>query len=84
MIIVTGAEGFIGSCLVARLNQDGFNDIVLVDDFGAVEGRAKNIEGKKYTQKVERKDFMPWLEKNANQTEFVFHIGARTDTTEKD
>lgn len=84
MIIVTGAEGFIGSCLVARLNQDGFNDIVLVDDFGAVEGREKNIEGKKYTQKVERKDFMLWLEKNANQTEFIFHIGARTDTTEKD
>jgi ADP-L-glycero-D-manno-heptose 6-epimerase len=84
MIIVTGAEGFIGSCLVARLNQDGFNDIVLVDDFGAVESRAKNLEGKKYTQKVERKDFMHWLEKNANQTEFVFHIGARTDTTEKD
>jgi ADP-L-glycero-D-manno-heptose 6-epimerase len=84
MIIVTGAEGFIGSCLVAKLNQDGFNDIVLVDDFGVVKGREKNIENKKYTQNVERKEFLPWLKKNANQTEFVFHIGARTDTTEKD
>ena len=48
MIIVTGAEGFIGSCLVARLNQEGFSDIVLVDDFGAIEGREKNIEGKNF------------------------------------
>ncbi len=84
MIIVTGAEGFIGSCLVARLNQEGFSDIVLVDDFGAVEGREKNIEGKNFKLKVERTDFMLWLKKNANQAEFVFHIGARTDTTEKD
>ncbi len=84
MIIVTGAEGFIGSCLVATLNTSGYNDIILVDDFDTIPGREKNIEGKKYTKKIERKDFLPWLKTNANQTEFVFHIGARTDTTEKD
>ena len=33
MIIITGAEGFIGSCLVAALNQAGYNDLILVDDF---------------------------------------------------
>jgi ADP-L-glycero-D-manno-heptose 6-epimerase len=84
MIVVTGAEGFIGSCLVARLNQDGFNDLVLVDDFGAIENREKNLEGKKYTALVERKDFFEWLNLNTIELEFVFHIGARTDTTESD
>ncbi len=84
MIVVTGAEGFIGSCLVARLNQDGFNDLVLVDDFGAIENRERNLEGKKYTALVERKDFFDWLNLNTIELEFVFHIGARTDTTESD
>ena len=84
MIVVTGAEGFIGSCLVARLNQDGFNDLVLVDDFGAIEHREKNLQGKKYTALVERKDFFDWLNLNTIELEFVFHIGARTDTTESD
>ena len=84
MIVVTGAEGFIGSCLVARLNQDGFNDLVLVDDFGAIENRERNLEGKKYTALVERKDFFEWLNLNTIELEFVFHIGARTDTTESD
>lgn len=84
MIVVTGAEGFIGSCLVARLNQDGFSDLVLVDDFGAIENRERNLEGKKYTALVERKDFFDWLNLNTIELEFVFHIGARTDTTESD
>lgn len=84
MIVVTGAEGFIGSCLVARLNQEGFNDLVLVDDFEAVPGRSKNLEGKRFSAKVARKDFFDWLPANATELEFVFHIGARTDTTETD
>jgi ADP-L-glycero-D-manno-heptose 6-epimerase len=84
MIVITGAEGFIGSCLVARLNQEGYNDLVLVDDFDAVQTRELNLIGKKYTTKVNRKDFFEWLENNTNELEFVFHIGARTDTTETD
>lgn len=84
MIIITGAEGFIGSCLVAKLNHHNYNDLILVDDFDTWPGRGKNLEGKKYTAKVSRKDFFPWLRENANQVQFIFHIGARTDTTETD
>ncbi len=84
MIVITGAEGFIGSCLVARLNQDNFNDLVLVDDFDSTKNREKNLENKKHTAKIERKDFLNWLALNANQVQFIFHIGARTDTTESD
>ncbi|MEI6594747.1 MAG: ADP-glyceromanno-heptose 6-epimerase [Bacteroidota bacterium] len=83
MIIITGAEGFIGSCLVAKLNEDGFNDLILVDDFSDGE-RSKNITEKKYTAKIERKEFFDWLDKNEHLVEFIFHIGARTDTTESD
>jgi len=81
MIIITGAAGFIGSCLVTRLNEDGFNDLILVDDFSHPE-KEKNYYGKKYTQLVERKKFIEWLKENHRFVQFVFHIGARTDTTE--
>ncbi len=81
MIIVTGAAGFIGSCLVSKLNQEGFNDIVIVDDFSDSE-KMKNLEGKKYSQQIHRDDFIQWLKENQRLVQFVFHIGARTDTTE--
>jgi ADP-L-glycero-D-manno-heptose 6-epimerase len=81
MIIVTGAAGFIGSCLVTRLNEDGFNDLILVDDFSHPE-KERNYSGKKYTQLVDRKEFIHWLKENHRFVQFVFHIGARTDTTE--
>ncbi len=84
MIVITGAEGFIGSCLVSRLNKDGYNDLILVDDFNTVADRDKNLNEKKFTAKVNRTDFFAWIAQNANEVEFVFHIGARTDTTETD
>lgn len=83
MIIVTGAAGFIGSCLVGRLNQDKFNYIIAVDDFSD-ELKNKNLEGKTVLEKVDRIHFFEWIEKNYEEIEFCFHIGARTDTTEKD
>ena len=83
MIIVTGAAGFIGSCLVSKLNSEGFVDIVVVDDFSNSE-KNKNLEGKQFSQKVHRDDFIVWLRANHKLTQFVFHLGARTDTTEFD
>ncbi|MHB1278117.1 MAG: ADP-glyceromanno-heptose 6-epimerase [Bacteroidia bacterium] len=83
MIVITGAAGFIGSCLVKRLNEDRFFDLVLVDDFSNPAKEA-NLSDKIYKEKVHRKDFFTWLDKNENQVQFIFHIGARTDTTEFD
>jgi ADP-L-glycero-D-manno-heptose 6-epimerase len=83
MIIVTGAAGFIASCLVSKLNQEGFKDIVLVDDFSN-EDKNKNFENKIYSHKVDRAEFIPWLKENEHLVQFIFHIGARTDTTESD
>jgi len=81
MIIVTGAAGFIGSCLIAKLNELNFNYIIAVDDFSNEE-KNKNLVGKKIKERVERTDFFQWLDQNNREVEFLFHIGARTDTTE--
>lgn len=83
MIIITGAEGFIGSCLVAALDQAGYNDLILVDDFG-MPIRANNINNKTYTALVNRTDLASWIDENHRLVQFIFHIGARTDTTETD
>ena len=83
MIVVTGAAGFIGSCLVSRLNADNFNDIVVVDNFSVAKKEA-NLKGKKIKEFVDRMAFFDWLDKNYEEVEFIFHLGARTDTTEFD
>jgi len=83
MIIVTGAAGFIGSYLIKRLNQDNFNEIIAVDKFDNEE-KNKNLVGLKIKEKIDRDSFFSWLDKNYETVEFIFHIGARTDTTEFD
>lgn len=83
MIIVTGAAGFIGSCLVGRLNQAGFSDVVVVDDFSKTE-KDLNLKGKSIAEKVERSVFESWLQNQTEKIDVIFHIGARTDTTEFD
>jgi len=82
MIIVTGAAGFIGSCLIARLNADNFNYIIAVDDFSEGIENIPNLVGKRVQEFVDRKDLIQWLEKMNDLVEFIFHIGARTDTSE--
>src|SRR5690242_5896019 len=81
MVIVTGAAGFIGSCLVSELNRAGIRDIVISDDFEKKE-KERNLLGKLYYQQVHRDELAKWIEANGNIVDFVIHIGARTDTTE--
>lgn len=81
MIVITGAAGFIASNLARALNEAGYFDLVLVDDFSRPE-KVRNWQPLKYSHKVEREQFIEWLEVNQKQVEYVFHLGARTDTTE--
>ena len=82
-IVVTGAAGFIGSCLVGFLNQKGFNNLLVVDDFSR-EDKSQNLEGKSYQEKIERENFFEKVSRDKKSIDFIFHLGARTDTTEFD
>ncbi len=81
MMVVTGAVGFIGSCMVKALNEAGFNNIIAVDDFSNAQ-KNKNLDHKTIQEKVDRAVFFEWLDKNFQHVEFIIHLGARTDTTE--
>ncbi len=80
MIIVTGAVGFIGSQLIEKLNNENFNDIIAVDNFERPD-KNKNLDGLKIKERIDRDVFIHWLSLNGSSVEFIFHIGAKTDTT---
>ena len=83
VILVTGAAGFIGSCMVGYLNRKGFHNIIIVDKFDE-ESKRHNYEDKKIITRVEREELFDWLKEHPMHIDFVFHLGARTDTTEFD
>lgn len=80
-IVVTGAAGFIGSCMASYLNKQGFENLILVDEFNDDE-KELNLLHKKYSVRVEREEFFDWVQREKPAVQFVFHLGARTDTTE--
>lgn len=82
-IVVTGAAGFIGSYLVGYLNHHGYNNLYLVDDFSNPD-KEKNLAGKNYIQKIHRDNFIEWCKSPPGTIQYIFHLGARTDTTEMD
>ena len=81
MFIITGAAGFIGSCLVKYFNENSKNNLILVDDFSN-HLKTRNLENKEFLAKIDRQDFFDWFKTHYNEVSFVLHIGARTDTTE--
>ena len=82
-ILLTGAAGFIGSYLLGYLNKHGFENIIIVDDFSE-EDKWLNFDSKKYIDKVDRENLFDWLNETDRHIDLVFHLGARTDTTEFD
>lgn len=83
IILLTGAAGFIGSYLLGFLNKQGYKNIIIADEFDE-EDKWFNFDSKEYMAKVEREKLFDWLEENKPVVSFVFHLGARTDTTEFD
>lgn len=83
VILVTGAAGFVGSCMVGYLNRKGYHNIIIVDAFDE-ETKRPNYEGKKICARVDREELFDWLTRYQMRIDFVFHLGARTDTTEFD
>lgn len=80
-IVITGAAGFIGSCLAGFLNEKGYTNLILVDEFQRPD-KTPNLEEKQFALKVDREEFFSWLHDHKPGIDFIFHIGARTDTTE--
>jgi ADP-L-glycero-D-manno-heptose 6-epimerase len=81
MIAITGAAGFIASVVAQRFNDLGFFDLILIDDFSHAQ-KAYTTADLKFSLKIERSIFVDWLESTNEKIDFVFHLGARTDTTE--
>ena len=82
-IVITGAAGFIGSYLAGYLNRHGYERLILTDDF-ADEAKVPNLKGKQFLHKVHREQLFDWCRRHPGSVQYVFHLGARTDTTELD
>jgi ADP-L-glycero-D-manno-heptose 6-epimerase len=85
LIILTGGAGFIGSCFLWKLNQQGEKHIFVVDHNNSSE-KMKNLVGKDFADYFEKDTFLKILKTGAipNKAKAVFHIGACSSTTETD
>lgn len=82
MIIVTGANGFIGSALVWELNQKGYTHIVAVDSVGLEERNL--LKNKAYSEFLLKDQIWDYLQSpKAHDVSWIFHMGACSSTTEK-
>lgn len=83
ILVITGAAGFIGSCLLAEYARKNTHHIIAVDDFTIVKKQANFIHTTD-TEFIDREVFLEWFIGHASQVDGVLHIGARTNTTEQD
>jgi ADP-L-glycero-D-manno-heptose 6-epimerase len=83
VIVVTGAAGFIGSCTVKYLNEQGIDNLLLVDDVKKTE-KWKNLLNKKCIDFISRHDLFKWLERKGDIVKAFIHLGACSDTLETD
>ncbi|MCB9771262.1 MAG: ADP-glyceromanno-heptose 6-epimerase [Candidatus Omnitrophica bacterium] len=86
MIVVTGGAGFIGSCIIARLNSFGWSEIIVVDHLPNGVESSENLKKKKYVQYLDKADFLKAVESDTvdAKVEIVIHMGACSDTTGTD
>jgi ADP-L-glycero-D-manno-heptose 6-epimerase len=85
MIVVTGGAGFIGSAFAAKLNDEGHDDIVIVDELGCSE-KWKNLVKRRYADYIHKDAFLEMLlgDRVPFPVEAVVHMGACSSTTEQD
>ena len=87
MIVVTGAAGFIGSCLVAKLNELKRQDIIVVDHYdGDDDPKKKNLAGKKYVRYFDKAEFLKLIRRGHFDfnVDCIFHMGACSSTILQD
>lgn len=80
MIILTGGAGFIGSCFLKKLNDEGVSDIIVVDDLDETE-KWRNLTGKKFRDYVQKDEFLSKIETGKfPKPDHVIHMGAASST----
>ena len=79
LVIVTGALGFIGSCVVKHLNDKGYTNLILVDDFKSGD-KWKNCVGKKYQELISKYQLFDWIRGRETEIEAIIHLGASSST----
>lgn len=82
-IVVTGAGGMIGSGVVRYLNDQGYKDLILVDDLKRGE-KWKNLVGKAFVDLLSKHQIHDWLKGRENEVDAIVHLGACSDTVESD
>ena len=85
MIVVTGGAGFIGSAFVAKLNDEGIDDIVVVDELGT-DDKWRNLVKRRYDDYLDKEAFLAMVADDCVPfpVEAVVHMGACSSTTERD
>ncbi len=86
MIVVTGGAGFIGSCIVTRLNEAGRQDILVVDHLDDSGMKMRNLHGKRYVGYMDKVDFLQRIlaDDVDASIDCVIHMGACSSTTGTD
>lgn len=84
MYILTGGAGFIGSAFLAKLNQEGIEDILVVDDLGTSD-KWKNLVGKRFRDYMHKDEFIKLVAGNKIRDPLmgIIHMGACSSTTER-
>lgn len=80
-IIVTGAAGMIGSGVVRYLNDQGYTDLILVDDLKSND-KWKNLVGKQFVDLISKHQIIDWLVGKEGEIDAIIHLGACSDTVE--
>jgi ADP-L-glycero-D-manno-heptose 6-epimerase len=82
-IVITGACGFIGSCIIRHLNDQGFYNLILVDDLRNGD-KWKNLVGKRYQKLLSKEEIFEWLVGRESEIEAFVHLGACPSTIVSD
>ena len=85
MHIVTGGAGFIGSAIIAKLNAEGIDNIILVDEL-ETDPKWKNLRNLRFEEYLDKEDFIEMVLENKlpRDVKAIIHMGASSSTSETD
>jgi ADP-L-glycero-D-manno-heptose 6-epimerase len=83
MIVITGGAGMIGSMIAWQLNQQGRDDLIIVDRQKHAE-QWQNLCHRRYADYLDKDELLPWLQQSGAKIDAIIHMGAISATTERD